>query len=112
MNFLPNYLDTELNDSMADFKLDSIPQLKCRIPTPDDLKLSATWKEWAHEVGVFTNNYTKKECFILTEGIAFITMPKYKQMWTIEANTYVEIPAGVECQWDAILPIKKVYIEC
>jgi uncharacterized cupin superfamily protein len=97
---------------MADFKLDTIPQLKCRIPTPEDIQLSATWKEWTHDVGVFNAKYTKNEVFILTEGIVFITMPKYKQMWTIEANTYVEIPAGVEYQWDAILPIKKLYREC
>lgn len=65
------------------------------------------WSVWTKKPSRFDWYYDRKETCYLVEGKAIVETRNNRVV--IQAGDYVEFPAGLNCTWKVLEPIKKYY---
>ncbi len=84
--------------------------IKVEKPAQDKLKTMNVfaWPIWEKEVSKFPWHYDEKETCYMIQGRVKVT-PKGGQPVEINAGELVTFPAGLDCEWNVLSPIKKHY---
>lgn len=68
----------------------------------------AGWPIWSCEVSSFDWHYDQREICYLLEGEVVVT-PQDGAPVEIAAGDLVVFPAGMNCQWEVVQPVRKHY---
>ncbi len=79
-------------------------------PSPEELdRLGVpTWPIWTKEVSTFPWTYDMSETCYFLEGRVTVT-PDGGEPITVGTGELVTFPAGMDCTWDVIEPVRKHY---
>lgn len=83
-------------------------KIQIRKPTEEEVKISESWPIWSKEISEFPWSYNEKETCLVLEGRAEVETSEGEKM-DFGSGDFVVFPAGLECRWKIIEPIKKKY---
>ncbi len=67
-----------------------------------------TWEIWSCEVSSFDWSYAQREVCYLLEGMVLVT-PDDGAPVELQTGDLVIFPAGMDCRWEVLQPVRKRY---
>jgi uncharacterized cupin superfamily protein len=83
------------------------PSVEKLTPEQIEQKGIHEWPVWTKEISTFPYHYGQQEQCLILEGEIIITSDN--QTTSIHSGDFVTFPAGLDCTWTIITPVKKHY---
>ena len=80
---------------------------KQELQIPESCQVSGPWSVWECEPSKFDWHYDSVELAYIYEGEVKVKIGE--EAVDIKAGDFVTFPAGLDCSWDIISKIRKVY---